>query len=59
MARPLKLGPASIEFSFANESSGKKEQYRSEFDRMEQAWSQRRGRPTNPGLVLYAQVEDT
>jgi hypothetical protein len=57
MARPLKPGKASIEFSFANESSGKKEQYRSEFDRMEQAWSQRRGRPTNPGLVLYAQVD--
>lgn len=55
MARPARSGPASIEFSF--HSKVKKERYRSEFDRREEAWKGRPGRPPNPGLVLYAQVD--
>src|SRR5690606_1191519 len=31
--------------------------YVSEFDRKRQAWTGRPGRPANPGLVIYAQVD--
>ena len=55
MARPARSGTASIEFSF--HSKVKKERYRSEFNRRDEAWTGRSGRPANPGLVLYAQVE--
>src|SRR5687767_14758796 len=55
MARPARSGPAAIEFSF--HSKVKKERYRSEFNRREETWKGRPGRPPNPGLVLYAQVE--
>lgn len=55
MARPARSGRASIEFSFRSKS--KKESYRSEFDRREETWTEKPGRPANPGLVLYAQVD--
>lgn len=55
MARPSRSGSAVIEFSFHSEV--KKERYRSEFNRREEAWTGRPGRPANPGLVLYAQVD--
>lgn len=55
MARPAKSGRAAIEFSF--HAKVKKESYRSEFDRRAEAWTGRPGRPANPGLVLYAQVD--
>lgn len=55
MARPRGPGPASIEFRFDGvaTTSG----YVSEFDRQNQAWRGRAGRPANPGLVLYAQAD--
>jgi hypothetical protein len=55
IARPQKSGPASIGFSF----SGKVRQaeYVSTYDRREEAWTGRPGRPANPGLVLYALVD--
>ncbi len=56
-ARPARSGPAVIEFSF--HSKVKKERYRSQFDRRAEAWTGRPGRPANPGLVLYAQVDDS
>ncbi len=55
MARPLYDGQASIGFSFSGKA--KLETYVSEFDREEQRWGGRQGRPANPGLVLYAQVD--
>lgn len=55
MARPARSGPASIEFSF--HSKVKKEWHKSEFNRHDEMWKGRPGRPPNPGLVLYAQVD--
>ena len=55
MARPSGRGPASIAFSFQGKS--KRPSYESKFDRKAQAWTGRVGRPGNPGLVLYAQVD--
>lgn len=55
MARPSVDGPGAIEFTFTGKS--RQEHYRSSFDRQEQIWTGRAGRPSNPGLVLYAQVD--
>ncbi len=55
MARPAKSGSAVIEFSFRGEV--KQERYKSAFNRRAEAWTGRPGRPANPGLVLYAQVD--
>ena len=44
-----------IEFSFTGKT--KKEDYRSIYQRQDQAWTGRSGRPANPGLVLYAMVD--
>lgn len=55
LARPLGPGTATIDFSFHAKS--KKEIYKSTFDRHSEAWTGRSGRPSNPGLVLYAQVD--
>ena len=54
-ARPFQKGPAAIEFSFHGKS--KRERYRSTYERRDEAWTGRPGRPANPGLVLYAQVD--
>jgi len=52
---PQSKGDASITFLF----SGKKkdEEYVSRFQRREQSWTGRPGRPANPGLVLYAMTD--
>lgn len=55
MAKPANKGKATIEFTFTAKS--KPESYTSTFDRQSQAWTGRAGRPANPGLVLYAQVD--
>lgn len=55
VARPRDPGKATIEFHF--DGAAKTNQYISEFDRKSQAWTGRPGRPANPGLVLYAQVD--
>ena len=55
MARPRGAGQASIGFAFT--SKVKVEEYSSTFNREWQAWTGRAGRPANPGLVLYAQVD--
>lgn len=55
MARPRGPGPATIEFGF--DGATKLKRYASEFDRQAQAWVGSPGRPANPGLVLYAQVD--
>lgn len=52
---PASPGDASIGFSFTGKS--KKERYESTYNRKEQAWTGRSGRPTNPGLVLYAMAD--
>jgi predicted ATPase len=49
-------GKAAIAFSFRAKSKTA-EEYQSTFDRPAQAWTGRAGRPANPGLVLYAQVD--
>jgi len=54
LARPRGAGPATIEFHF--DGAAKTKNYTSEFDRQRQLWSSA-GRPPNPGLVLYAQVD--
>ncbi|MCI5147802.1 MAG: ATP-binding protein [Candidatus Electrothrix sp. MAN1_4] len=55
MATPHKTGKASIEFTFTAKS--KPVSYISRFDRKVQAWTGKAGRPSNPGLILYAQVD--
>lgn len=52
---PQSSGEASISFKF----SGKKkpEDYTSKYQRREQSWTGRAGRPANPGLVLYAMTD--
>ncbi len=54
MARPHESGKASIEITLTVKS--KSVTYVSNFDRKSQAWTGKPGRPLNPGLVLYAQV---
>lgn len=56
MARPRPGANASINFSFTTKSR-RVERYESKFNRAKQAWTGRPGRPSNPGLVLYAQVD--
>jgi hypothetical protein len=56
MAWPNSDKSASISFSLIG-SSGKDLTYESVFDRAEQAWSGETGRPSIPGLVMYAQVD--
>lgn len=56
MARPFRLGTAAIEFAFRGKV--KPARYRCESDRRAETWEGRGpGRPANPGLVLYAQVD--
>ncbi|MBI4317925.1 MAG: AAA family ATPase [Chloroflexi bacterium] len=55
MARPSERGKATIEFAFVAKT--KPVSYKSTFDRHAQAWTGQAGRPSNPGLVLYAQVD--
>ena len=55
MAQPSGPGPATIEFSF--QAKKNKAQYPSTFDRKRQSWTGPKGRPGNPGLVIYAQVD--
>jgi len=55
MAKPHVSGKATIEFAFNSKS--KSVSYLSTFDRKAQAWTGKAGRPLNPGLALYAQVD--
>ena len=55
MARPGDTGSATIRFAFTAKS--KRHEYQSDFDRKVQAWTGPAGRPPNPGLVIYAQVD--
>ncbi len=54
-AIPRQSGEATIDFSFSGKS--KDEQYLSTYQRREQAWTGRSGRPSNPGLVIYAMAD--
>lgn len=54
-AIPRESGEASIDFSFSGKS--KDEHYLSIYQRREQAWTGRSGRPSNPGLVIYAMAD--
>lgn len=54
-AIPRRPGEATIDFAFSGKS--KVEQYRSTYQRREQAWTGRSGRPANPGLVVYAMAD--
>lgn len=56
MARPKPGAKASICFAFTGNGQ-KTESYESSFNHAAQAWTGRPGRPSNPGLVLYAQVD--
>lgn len=51
-AFPAGSGEAEIGFSFTGKA--KTETYVSRFQRREEAWTGRPGRPANPGLVFYA-----
>ena len=51
-ARPAGSGTATIRFSFVGKTTS--EDYESSYSRRDQSWTGRPGRPTNPGLVLYA-----
>lgn len=50
--RPHSKGDASISFTF--KAKVKDESYTSTYQRRDEAWTGRPGRPANPGLVLYA-----
>lgn len=52
---PRKSGEATITFNFSGKI--KPEEYTSTFQRREQSWTGRQGRPANPGLVLYAMTD--
>ncbi|WP_448669176.1 AAA family ATPase [Enterobacter mori] len=52
---PRSTGDATITFSFS--AKKKQEEYTSSFQRREQSWTGRQGRPANPGLVLYAMTD--
>ncbi len=54
-ALPSGPGEASIAFSITGKITA--EEYVSSFERQEQAWRGRPGRPANPGLVLYAMAD--
>ncbi len=54
MAKPYRAGKATIDFAFTGRL---RERYVGMFDRQAQAWTGIAGRPSNPGLVLYAQVD--
>ena len=54
---PAGPGEASITFSFTSTSTV--ENYTSRYRPEEQSWVGRRGRPANPGLVLYAMSDGT
>lgn len=56
MARP-QSGAKRTSIAFSVGAKTKKVEYKSVFDRETQAWSGRAGRPLNPGLVIYAQVD--
>lgn len=51
-ALPAGTGETKICFSFTGKS--KEEQYESKYLAKEQSWTGRPGRPSNPGLVIYA-----
>ncbi|HMW28791.1 MAG TPA: ATP-binding protein [Plasticicumulans sp.] len=53
--QPAHLHDAEIGFSFHGRA--KRTTYVSRYDRFAQAWRGKPGRPANPGLVLYAQVD--
>ncbi|MDQ7831868.1 MAG: ATP-binding protein [Desulfovibrionaceae bacterium] len=55
MAKPNETGKGIIEFSLTAQT--RPITYTSIFDRQAQAWTGKAGRPWNPGLVLYAQVD--
>lgn len=55
MARPNETGKASIEFDFTAKTGTLN--YVSRFDKQLQAWTGKAGRPSNPGLVLYALMD--
>lgn len=55
MPMPGSGDAASIAFSF--DSVSREVSFESEFDRLDQRWTSRPGRPANPGLVLYARVD--
>lgn len=47
-------GPGEAEIGFSFTGKAKTEDYVSRFQRREEAWTGRPGRPANPGLVFYA-----
>ena len=55
MALPSFPGEANISFSFTGKTMTEK--YSSSFLWKEQAWTGRPGRPSNPGLVVYAMAD--
>tara|TARA_R110001583_G_scaffold32_1_gene261 strand:- start:40324 stop:41598 length:1275 start_codon:yes stop_codon:yes gene_type:complete len=52
---PQNGGEAEISFKFSGKK--KSEDYTSTYQRREQSWTGRAGRPANPGLVLYAMTD--
>lgn len=55
MARPLDpTKPASITFDLETENGNKIQDYAASFDREDQAWVGKAGRPYSAGLVVYA-----
>ncbi|MCC6999394.1 MAG: AAA family ATPase [Deltaproteobacteria bacterium] len=49
--------PAEAELSYQYDAKTKAFEHTSRFDRATERWSMKHGRPPNPGLVLYAQVD--
>lgn len=56
-ARPPAAGAGASSIGFAFDGKTARREYVSEFDRKQQGWKEKVGRPANPGLVLYAQVD--
>lgn len=57
-ARPAGAGQPSLAFAFDTRSKKEPHAVSATFDHRAQAWSRKeRGRPADPGLVIYAQVD--
>lgn len=54
-ALPRSSGQANIEFSFTGKT--RPVEYKSSYERREEAWTGQQGRPANPGLVFYAMAD--
>lgn len=57
IAKPFSTGEAKIKFT-AEGKTGKKK-YQSQYERLDETWLGKSGRPINPGLVIYLMADNS